>query len=110
VFNYDAFVINIAKTSVFRGRWVDAVATYALFSESICMLLLIIKEKIGLVVTFFVLISFSLYILFLRLINAYEICGCGGILNGLTFQWHIVINLLLITSLTYLFYQYEKSH
>lgn len=110
VFNYNAFTINIAKTGVFRGGWVDIVATYALISESICMLLLVAKERIGLIVTFFVLTSFTLYILYLKLTNAYEICGCGGILNGLPFHWHIVINLLLILSLTYLFYQDEKDN
>ena len=106
VCNYDAFIINIAKTGMFRDRWVDAVAIYALFSEILCLVLLTVKERVGLIVTFLVLTSYTLYILFLQIANAYEICGCGGILNGLPFHWHFTINVLLILSSIYLFCQY----
>ena len=36
------------------------------------------------------------------LVNRYEICGCGGILNGLSFTTHLAINIGIIIILTYL--------
>ena len=40
--------------------------------------------------------GFTLYISMLRYLGKYEICGCGGILNGLSYATHLIININLI--------------
>lgn len=104
----DSFSLNIVKTGLFQGVWVDIVAFYALFSEIICIALLLYKPKVGAVVSIFVMLSFSIYIICLKALDRYVICGCGGILNGLSFHWHIMINFLIISSLIFI-YHYEST-
>lgn len=100
--NLDGFLINIAKTSVFQGRMVDLIAMYALISEALCIVLLVVKERWGALVSLTVMLSYTIYIIFLKSVGKYEVCGCGGILNGLSFHWHLLINIFLILSLLYL--------
>lgn len=106
--NFYSFTLNIARTGLFQGIWVDIVACYALITEFTCIVLLLYKPKIGAVVSIFVMLSFSAYIIFLKALGRYVICGCGGILNGLAFHWHILINFLIISSLIYI-YHYESK-
>lgn len=105
---FHSFAMNIVKTGLFQGAWVDIVACYALMAEFTCIALLLYKPKVGAVVSIFVMLSFSIYIIFLKALGRYVICGCGGILNGLTFHWHILINFLIISSLIYI-YHYESK-
>lgn len=106
--DYHSFTLNIAKTGLFGGVWVDIVAYYALMAEFTCIALLLYKPKVGAVVSIFVMFSFSAYIIFLKTLGRYVICGCGGILNGLAYHWHILINILIISSLIYI-YHYESK-
>ena len=100
--NVNSFLLNIAQTNVFNVYMVNFVALYALLSELICIVMLAFKEKVGSFVSLFVMLSYTLYLIYLGANNRYEICGCGGILNGLPFLWHLLINLLIIISLLYL--------
>ena len=101
--HFDVFLENLVRTGVFGSVMVYVVAIYALFTELLCLLLLIFKEKIGCLTTLFVLYSYTLYIFYLGVSGRYEVCGCGGILNGLQFKWHLLINLCMIICLTYLY-------
>ena len=105
---FDSFTLNIVKTGLFQGVWVDIVAYYALIAEFVCVFLLLFKTKVGTVMSIFVMLSFTIYIIFLKVLNRYVICGCGGILNGLAFHWHILINFLIILSLIYI-YLFERK-
>ena len=102
VLNYDSFIINIAKTGVFKNWMVDVAAFYALISELLCIVFLVFNERIGIFVSLLVILSYTIYLSYLGFNNIYEVCGCGGILNSLPFYWHLIINLLLITLLLYL--------
>lgn len=102
VLNVNAFVFNIAKTGLFRGYMVDIVALYALVSELLCIILLAIKERIGVFVSLVIVLSYTVYLSYLGFSNTYEECGCGGILNSLPFNWHLFINSFLVLILLYL--------
>lgn len=91
-----AFTLNIAKTGVFPVYLIDIVAYLALFTELSCIILLIFKERRGIQLSLLMMIVFTLYIVVLYLLNRYEVCGCGGILNGLPFFSHLSINLSII--------------
>lgn len=101
----DGFKMNIAKTSLFRGVMVDIIAYFALTIEGICIILLLFREKLGLIFSWFMMLCFTCYICILSFFSLYEVCGCGGILNGLSFQWHLLINCLVIMVISYLLYE-----
>jgi len=105
----DSFALNIIKTNVFDGIWTYVAVAYALVSELACIVTLIFKERIGKILTLAVILSYTVYILYLWFNNLYEVCGCGGILNGLEFHWHFGINVVLITTLLYLNVYEEKN-
>ena len=99
---FDDFLINIAKAGLFSNWMVYIVAYTAVCFESVAILLLIFKKKMGLYFTLIMLASFTLYILLLFMLDRYEVCGCGGILNGMSFNHHFTINILLIFITFYL--------
>ncbi len=69
------------------------------------VVLLIIYKKIGLLIFSFTMALFTLYISYLKFKGFYEVCGCGGILNGLEYKYHLFINLsILLASLYALYY------
>lgn len=105
----ESFTLNIAKTGLFHGLWVDMVAYYSLLAEFASIALLLYKPRIGSAVSLLVMLSFTLYILFLKMTGRYVVCGCGGILNGLPFQWHFLINIIIVMSLLFI-YRYEKEN
>ena len=93
---FDAFKLNLARTGIFDVQMVDLVAYFAVAMEAASIILLVFFRKWGLRFALLMMIAFTLYILYLATTGHYEVCGCGGVLNGLKFQWHLLINLVLI--------------
>lgn len=108
---FQAFKLNIAGTGVFYDVTVDLVAITALIAEATSVLLLIFKRKWGKLFSLAMMSLFTVYILYLARTGRYEVCGCGGILNGLSFSKHLTVNLLLILILLLsLFYDHYKHN
>ncbi len=106
---FDAFKLNVARTGLFEGQMVDAVSYLAVSMEACSILLLVFSRKWGLRFALLMMLVFTVYILYLASTGHYEVCGCGGVLNGLKFQWHLLINLVLIFILL-LYVIYHRSH
>ena len=105
LFGLDAFLTNITKTGMFEGIEVDVVAYSGLALEACSLLLLIVWERVGVYLSLVMMSFFTTYISVLYLLGRYEVCGCGGVLNGLSFPYHLTINIVLLLSLVYfLFY------
>lgn len=100
----DAFMMNIAKTGVFKGVIVDIVAYGAIMAELMSILLLIFSEVKGVLFALLLMTAFTIYIIMLYTLGRYEVCGCGGVLNGLAFHWHLIINVVIIVVLVNLLY------
>lgn len=98
----ESFQINIAKTGVFSEKFTYIISYITLIIEAISILLLVFFKNKGLKYTSIMLIIFTIYISFLRILNKYEVCGCGGVLNGLSFNIHLIINISLIIITHYL--------
>lgn len=105
ILDIEGFMLNIAKTSLFRGYMVDIIACSALIAEGLSIILLLFKEKMGLIISWLMMFCFTCYICILYFLSLYEVCGCGGILNGLPFQWHLLINCIVIVVISYLLYE-----
>ena len=106
---FDAFKLNLARTGIFEARMVDLVAYFAVTMEAASILLLVFSRKWGLRFALLMMVAFTLYILYLATTGHYEVCGCGGVLNGLKFQWHLLINLVLIFILL-LYVLYHRTY
>lgn len=107
--NMTAFTLNIAKTGIIPVFLIDFVAYSALLIELSCIVLLIFNEKRGIQLSLLMMVIFTSYIVVLFLNNRYEVCGCGGILNGLPFFPHLLINIFIILTLIVLWLKNEKE-
>lgn len=105
-----SFQINLLKTGVFGNNTTIYLSYFVIIVEFLVLLFLVFNKKFGTLFMIIMLSVFTIYISFLRLYGRYEVCGCGGILNGLQFKYHLIINILLI-SFSYLIYNsYKKSN
>lgn len=91
-----AFQMNIFKTGIFNEKNSNILAYVVLIVELSSIILLLINKRLGLDFLLILLLAFTLYISILFYLGRYEVCGCGGILNGLSYKVHLLINILLI--------------
>jgi hypothetical protein len=101
--NLNSFRTNLLKTSLFSEDFANAFSIFIIVAEIFIILLLIFYKKIGLLIFSFTILLFTLYISYLRFNGLYEICGCGGILNGLEYKYHFLINIGLFFGSVYCF-------
>lgn len=99
--NLNSFRSNLLKTSLFTEDFIKVFSIVVIIAEIMIILLLIFYRKVGLLVFSFTILIFTLYISYLRYKGLYDVCGCGGILNGLVYGYHFLINLSLIFSSIY---------
>lgn len=99
---FDSFLLNIAKTGLFNDFLIHVLALTGLIMEFISIILLALNKKWGILVSLGMMSLFTIYIICLYLLGRYEVCGCGGIMNGLNFWSHLLINSFLIILLYYL--------
>ena len=94
--NLDSFRTNLIKTSLFNIETAKYFSIIVIAWEIIVVALLLFYKKLGLLFFCFTMLLFTLYISFLRFKGLYEVCGCGGVLNGLSYGYHLVINISLL--------------
>ena len=96
--NLNSFRTNLIKTSLFTDAEASWFSILVILIEIFVILVLIFKKRLGLMLITLLLLIFTLYISYLRFKGLYEVCGCGGILNGLDYKYHLIINITLIFS------------
>lgn len=92
----DSFRTNLIKTTLFSSDLADIFSVLIIILEVILIFILIFYRNKGLLFCCLTMSIFTLYISFLRYKGLYEVCGCGGILNGLQYIYHLLINISLI--------------
>lgn len=100
----DSFKTNLIKTTMFSKDAADVFSILIIGLEIAIILFMLFNKKKGLLAFCATMLVFTLYISFLRFKGLYEVCGCGGILNGLAYQYHFMINIGLIVGSLYSFY------
>lgn len=103
----DSFRINVSKTGVFSEHVIIYLPYVLATVEFGIAVLLILKPKYGSLLFSFTMLFFTFYITFLYNNNLYEICGCGGVLNGLEFKYHLSINIVVILLSLLMYYGYS---
>ena len=99
--NLTSFQTNLIKTTMFSKEVANWFSVLVVIFEFVVVLILLFNKKIGLWLFSSTLLIFTLYISFLRSQGLYEVCGCGGVLNGLSYSYHLLINILLIIGSVY---------
>lgn len=99
--NIESFRTNLIKTSVFGIDTAYYLSGLVILIEFLVVIVLLFFKKKGLILFCFLMSIFTLYISFLRFKGFYEVCGCGGILNGLQYKYHLIINICLIVGSIY---------
>ena len=102
--NLSSFRTNLIKTSLFNINTAKIFSLIVIFWELLVVIFLLFYKKTGLYLFCFTMLIFTLYISFLKFKGFYEVCGCGGILNGLGYLYHFMINIGLIFGGLYLLY------
>lgn len=95
--NPESFILNISKTGFFNEKLIPYLPYIIGFFELIIAVLILTRMFIGQLFFTITMIVFSFYITYLNNNNLYEVCGCGGILNGLSYNNHLLINLIFLT-------------
>lgn len=106
VFGYTAyhklFDINGFEETLLKSTLIDEnQIIYILYAlptiEIITVMLLLIKNNIyGLYLSLFLMLMFTAYLVALNNFSFYKGCSCGGIFNELSYQNHIIVNIILI--------------
>lgn len=81
--------------------------------EMITALLLCLENTrlIGLCMSFFLMIMFTLYIVFILNFAPYVPCSCGGVLEALGWKQHLIFNVFFIgIALIGIFIQRKQKH
>lgn len=93
------FEFNIHKTGLYPLEMIRPVACAVLIVESLAIGLLVWNSLWGYRFALIMMAIFTGYICLLYSLGRYEVCGCGGILNGLPFYSHLAINIIVVLSL-----------
>lgn len=102
--NISSFRINMIKTSIFDESLAFYMSYFIILLEFSVVLVLFLNKFKGLLFVSFVMLIFTLYISYLNFKGFYEVCGCGGILNGLEYKYHFFINIGLFFGSIYSFF------
>jgi hypothetical protein len=105
----DSFRTNLIKTSIFSKDFADIFSILIIGLEIAIVLFMLYNKKKGLLSFCATMLIFTLYISFLHHKGLYEVCGCGGILNGLAYQYHFMINVWLIVGSLFSFYTFNYT-
>jgi hypothetical protein len=105
--NLNSFRTNLLKTSLFSEDVANYFSVLVIILEFAIVCFMIFYKKMGLLFFTITMLFFTVYISFLRYKGLYEVCGCGGILNGLSYNTHLKINIGLIIGSLFSFYTFN---
>jgi len=102
----ESFRLNISRTGFFPEYLIPYMPYFVASVELIVAFVVIARAFVGHLLFTTVMLAFSFYITYLNNNGLYEVCGCGGILNGLGYSSHLTINIVsVILSLAVIFVQ-----
>ena len=96
--NFTEFKTGLLKTGIFSQAWLHTSALTIVGAEVLICILLLKWPKTGVWGCFMASIGFTAYISYLYQNNVYSECGCGGILNTLSYPNHMVFNISMIVA------------
>ncbi len=107
---YEQFGIQLAGSPYianYAGLLTWMVPTVELMAA---LLLLFSKtQRVGLLLSIFLLSAFTAYLVIILQLSYYVPCSCGGIISGLSWQGHIVLNLSFLVAASIAVLTHDKT-
>lgn len=88
--------INVIKRAPYGSRYADSLAWLVVVIEYAVVILLFLPStnKIGLYSSITLMLAFTVYIGYMKLFIPKLPCSCGGVISKMTWNQHLVFNLL----------------
>lgn len=103
VLSFDYFQ-KALDAQVFDDKYTPILSYLLPSIESICVLLLIIPklQRIGLIVSTLLMLAFTIYVVIVLLFYMPGApCACGGLFKSLSWEQHLVVNLVFLIAGAY---------
>ncbi len=94
----DSFAEKLLKSPLIGLDLLNLFVYSVPFIEAMVVILLAIKSsrKFGRYLMFFLLSSFTVYLINLNNLSGFVPCSCGGLFETLTFDQHVTINIVFL--------------
>lgn len=95
VISFQKFITELHKSPLFPNFLVLFIGICTILAEALIVLLLATRHKKlwGYYASFFLMLTFSLYLIVLTTAFVNVPCSCGGILGGMSYPVHIAFNI-----------------
>lgn len=99
--------LNVFKQTMMTAHIPEVIAEIIAMvipiSEAILVVLLILNQtkRLALIISLFLLLVFTVYIIYMKLWLPKLPCSCGGIIQKLTWNQHLLLNIIIIALLYY---------
>lgn len=110
IWKFDSFVFVLGKMPFIGETFNSFVGYFIPTAEIIISITLItpIAKKVGLLSSLVLMISFTLYLIFMFFYAAQLPCNCGGVISRMTWGQHIWFNIVFIL-LAVIGYKFNKD-
>lgn len=104
---FEVFVNNLDKSPILANLNTKLIAVVVIILELFIVAALFFDKvnKVGYFLTFFILLFFTGYILIMMKLSPYLPCSCGGLLDLLSWNQHLVFNILFMAMSAILFFR-----
>lgn len=93
----ESFELSLIKSSLILSSQVVFVKYGLIISEmAVIIILLFEKFLFGLYMSFFLLLTFTVYLIALNNFSVYDGCSCGGVFNQMSYSGHLITNFSFI--------------
>lgn len=108
---FELFTNNLEKSLFFENYNVVFLGVLIIAIEAIIPLLIFFQttEKLGYVVSFILFFLFTGYIILMKVYSPFMPCSCGGLIEKLSWNGHIVFNIFGMASSLYLTFTTIKN-
>lgn len=96
ILTFDQFVFQLEKSPLIPITYGEFYGLGVIVTELIASYLLIFKPLKGFYLSLFLMTSFTAYLFIIINFSFYIPCSCGGILEQLDWNTHIILNISLI--------------
>jgi len=110
--NTPLFRVQLGKSPLTSGHE-SLIAIAVPCSELMISMLLIFRSTrfTGLILSFFIMLLFTIYIIIILNFSYYVPCSCGGVLQGLSWRTHVIFNCtFLVLIIIALIAESKKPH
>lgn len=108
---HSAFVFQLSQSPLIPPPLIGFTSVFVPSSELLLVAMLYFKKTyvLALYSLFFLLFTFTIYIILLLSIDENAPCSCGGILNNLSFEVHIAFNTFFLLLIGYSILSYRTE-